>query len=135
MGKQVRCIGVCALVILLFAAALGAQETTASLRGAILDPSGSRVPSAKVTAIQAETGYTRSSVSDAGGDYLLVLLPIGHYRLEVTAAGFRKYVQEGISLSVDQVASLAVHLQVGLPHADRAGQSGRGASRDHQRPG
>ena len=114
MGK-VRCMGVCALVILLFAAALGAQETTASLRGAILDPSGARVPSAKVTAIQVETGYSRSSVSDAEGDYLLVLLPIGHYRLEVAAQGFRKYVQEGISLSVDQVAQVPVHLEIGLP--------------------
>ena len=29
--------------------------------------------------------------------------------------GFRKYVQEGISLSVDQVAQVPVHLEVGLP--------------------
>ncbi len=115
MGKQGRRIGVGALIILLFAAALSAQETTSSLRGAVIDPSGARVPSAKVTAIQAETGFTRTSLSDASGDYLLVLLPIGHYRLEVTAPGFRKYVQEGISLSVNQVALVPVHLEVGLP--------------------
>lgn len=115
MGKLVRCIGVGAVVILWLAASLNAQETTASLRGAILDPSGARVPKAAVTAIQSETGFTRSAVSDASGDYLLVLLPIGHYRLEVTAQGFRKYVQEGITLSVDQVAQVSVHLEVGLP--------------------
>ena len=44
-----------------------------------------------------------------------MLLPIGHYRLEVTAPGFRKYVQDGISLSVNQVAQVPVHLEVGLP--------------------
>ena len=88
MGKELRGICVGALAILLFAPALSAQETTASLRGAVFDPSGARVPSAKVTAIQDETGFTRSGVSDAEGDYLLVLLPIGHYRLEVTAPGF-----------------------------------------------
>jgi hypothetical protein len=115
MGRLVRCIGVSGVVILWFAAALSAQETTASLRGAILDPSGARVPHAAVTAIQGETGFTRSTASDSSGEYLLVLLPIGHYRLEVTAQGFRKYVQDGISLSVDQVAQVAVHLEVGLP--------------------
>ena len=78
------------------------------------DPSGARVPSARVTAIQEETGFTRSRVTDAEGNYLLVLLPIGHYSLVVAAQGFRKYVQEGISLSVDQVAQVPVHLEVGL---------------------
>ncbi len=114
MVKKWMRIGVSAMVILLFSAALSAQETTASLRGTVLDSSGARVPSARVTAIQSETGFTRSAESDANGDYLLVLLPIGHYRLEVTAKGFRNYVQEGIGLSVNQVAQVPVHLEVGL---------------------
>ncbi len=115
MSTRWRYVCASALVILLSPVALCAQETTASLRGAVLDPSGARVPSATVSAIQAETGFTRSVASDAEGNYLLVLLPVGHYRLEVTAPGFRKYVQEGISLSVNQVALVPVHLQVGLP--------------------
>src|ERR1017187_2784042 len=100
MGKMGRRVGVSAIVILLFTAALSAQETTASLRGTVFDATGARVPSAKVTAIQSETGFTRTGDSDANGDYLLVLLPIGHYRLQVTAKGFRNYVQEGIGLWV-----------------------------------
>ena len=114
MLKQGRRIGVSAIFILLFSAALSAQETTASLRGTVLDSSGARVPSAAITAIQTETGFSRSSKSDANGDYLLVLLPIGHYRLEIRAKGFRNYVQEGISLSINQVAQVPVHLEVGL---------------------
>jgi hypothetical protein len=114
MGKQVSRIGVSAMVILLFTAALSAQETTASLRGTVFDATGARVPSAVVTVVQNETGFTRSSASDSNGDYLLVLLPIGHYRLEVAAKGFRNYVQEGISLSVNQAAQVPVHLEVGL---------------------
>lgn len=115
MSRRWSYVCASALVILLSPVALCAQETTASLRGAVSDPSGARVPSATVTAIQAETGFTRRIGSDAEGNYLLVLLPVGHYRLEVTAPGFRKYVQEGISLSVNQVALVPVHLQVGLP--------------------
>jgi len=115
MGTKWVCAGACVMFVLLVALPLRAQETTASFRGTIFDPSGARVPSAKVSAIQEETGYVRSIASDAAGDYLLVLLPIGHYRLEVVAPGFHKYVQAGISLSVDQVAQVPVHLQVGLP--------------------
>ena len=115
MAKWGKYIVLGTLAVFCFGAALSAQETTASVRGTVLDPSGARVPSATVSAIQAETGFTRTGASDADGNYLLVLLPIGHYRLEVTAQGFRKYVQDGISLSVNQVAQVPVRLEVGLP--------------------
>ncbi len=114
MGKPRVYLCVGALAILLSGTTLCAQETTASIRGVVLDPSGARVPAATVKAIQLETGLARSGTSDAEGNYLIVLLPIGHYRLEVTAPGFHKFVQEGISLSVDQVAEVPVHLEVGL---------------------
>lgn len=113
MGKREMCVWVSAVGILFLAAGLGAQDITASLRGFVLDPSGARVPSAEVTAILEETGYERSTTSGADGRYVLVLLPVGHYRLVVTAPGFRKYVQEGISLNVNQVAQVPVHLVVG----------------------
>ena len=40
-------------------------------------------------------------------------LPVGHYRLEVTATGFQKYLQDGISLNVNETAAVPVHLAVG----------------------
>jgi len=83
-------------VLVLAAAPISAQEVTASIRGMVLDPSGAGIPRAEVTAIQVETGLTRTVVSDHRGAYVLVLLPVGHYRLEATAKGFRKFVQEGI---------------------------------------
>ena len=94
---------------------LAAQEVTASIRGVVLDPSGAGIPKAEVTAIQVETGLTRTVVSDHRGAYVLVLLPVGHYRLEATAKGFRKFVQEGISLSVNEAASVPIHLTIGSP--------------------
>jgi hypothetical protein len=39
---------------------------------------------------------------------------VGHYRLEVTAKDFEKYVQEGISLDVNETATVPVHLVLGL---------------------
>jgi hypothetical protein len=93
---------------------LRAQEVTGSIRGTVFDPSGAGVPAATVTATQIETGQARSAACDRDGNYVLVLLPVGHYRLEASAPGFRKFVQEGITLSVNESANVPVHLEVGL---------------------
>jgi len=92
---------------------LAAQQITATIHGTIVDPSGALVAAASVTAKQSETGLTRSAVTDRSGSYVLVELPVGHYRLEVAAKGFVKYIQEGISLDVNQTATVLVHLRVG----------------------
>jgi hypothetical protein len=90
-----------------------AQEITGDIHGTISDPSGAMVQAAVVTARQVETGLTRTATTDHGGSYVLVGLPVGHYQLEVTAKGFQKYLQEGISLDVNQTAPVMVHLKVG----------------------
>ena len=92
---------------------LAAQQITASIHGTIVDPSGAVVEAASVAAKQTETGLTRNAITDRSGNYILVELPVGHYRLEVAAKGFVKYMQEGISLDVNQTATMLVHLQVG----------------------
>jgi hypothetical protein len=103
------------LLVTLANAPLSGQEVTASVRGIVLDPSGAGVPSAKVTATQVETGLRRTTVTDRSGAYVLISLPIGHYRLQVSAEGFRDFIQEGISLSVNEAASVPVHLAIGSP--------------------
>jgi len=90
-----------------------AQEVTGSIRGVVTDPSGGAITDAQVTAIATETGLSRKATTDEQGAYLLVLLPVGPYRVEVTANGFEKNVQEGITLSVNQVAAVPVQLKVG----------------------
>ena len=105
---------ICALAIVLAASYVGAQEITGSIRGTVLDPSGAVVEGAAVSAKQLETGLTRATTTDHQGGYVLVELPVGHYRLEVTAKDFEKYVQEGISLDVNETATVPVRLVVGL---------------------
>ena len=103
----------CVALMMFATLPLAAQQITASIHGTIVDPTGAVVEAATVTAKQVETGLTRSTGADRGGNYVLVELPVGHYRLEVAARGFVKYIQEGISLDVDQTATVLVHLQVG----------------------
>src|SRR5271170_1763892 len=94
-------------------AGVAAQDISASIHGTVVDESGGMVSNAKVTAINSATGLQRSTVSNAQGAYVLVELPVGRYRVEAEARGFKKYVQEGISLDVNQQATVAVHLAVG----------------------
>jgi len=102
----------CVLMVLIPAAVM-AQQISGNIRGTVSDSTGAVVQSAAVTAKQAETGLARTAFTDASGAYVLVELPIGHYSLEVSAKGFQKYVQEGITLDVNQTASVPVHLAVG----------------------
>src|SRR5580698_1796904 len=101
------------LMVLFSTLNVAAQQITGSIRGTVADPSGASVVVATVTAKQTETGLTRTAVTDRQGEYVLIELPIGHYQLEVQAKGFQTYVQQGISLGVNQIASVGVRLKLG----------------------
>ena len=112
MGNLVR-LG-CVLAVAIFAGVSGsAQQITGSIRGIVADPSGGIVQGASVNAKQTETGLTRSAITDRAGAYILLELPVGHYELQVEAQGFQKYVQQGITLNVNETATIPVHLVVG----------------------
>jgi outer membrane receptor protein involved in Fe transport len=100
-------------LMLLASTQLFAQQITGSIGGTVSDASGARVGGATVTARHIETGLTRTATSEHNGGYLLLELPVGRYSVEVTAQGFQKYLQEGISLNVNETATIPVHLTVG----------------------
>ncbi len=100
-------------LILLFGT-VSAQQITGSIRGTVVDPSGAVVQAATVTARRTETGLTRTVTSDRSGSYVLLELPVGRYELEVDAKGFQKYVQQGITLDVNETLSVPVRLVVGV---------------------
>jgi len=101
------------LITVLASLNVAAQQITGSIRGTVQDPSGAIVRGATVTASQVETGLTRVVAADRQGEYVLVELPIGHYQLQVQAKGFQTYVQQGISLDVNQNATVAIQLRLG----------------------
>jgi outer membrane receptor protein involved in Fe transport len=92
---------------------VAAQQITGSIRGTVLDPSGAAVAAATVIAKQVETGLTRETAADHSGAFVLVELPIGHYQIEVRAPGFQRYLQQGISLDVNETAAVSIRLKVG----------------------
>src|SRR5579863_2308620 len=90
-----------------------AQQITGTIHGTITDPSGAVVSNVAVTATQVETGLARATTTDRNGNYLLIELPIGHYRLDVTAKGFEQYRRQGITLDVNESATVPIRLQLG----------------------
>jgi len=70
--------------------------------GVVKDPSGAVVPSAKVTAVQEGTGFTRSTVSGGSGTYSLAELLVGTYDVTAEAKGFKEATSTGITLDVTQ---------------------------------
>ena len=78
-----------------------------------MDPTGAAVLGATVNATQTETGLNRTANTDRSGGYVLLELPVGHYRLKVEAKGFQAYIQQGITLDVNETASVPVRLAVG----------------------
>jgi len=113
MKSAIRCTGLVAILVLLCVFSAQAQLSTASLKGTVTDASGAVVPGADVVATQVQTNYTARVVSDDAGLFSLPSLPVGPYKLKVTAKGFAPYEQTGIVLTVSQVANFQVALKVG----------------------
>jgi Carboxypeptidase regulatory-like domain len=101
------------LVFSLSVASIHAQQTTGSIVGTVKDQAGAVVPAAAVKATNVETGFSRSAPTNGYGEYRIDYLPVGKYKVELVAAGFRRFVQENIVLNVDQTQTVEITLTVG----------------------
>ena len=89
-------------------------QDTATIVGTVTDPSGAAIPVANVTVSNPEKGFTHNLVSNAAGEYMAAKVPIGNYVITAEAAGFRKLVRFGITLSVGQIQRVDLKLTIGL---------------------
>ena len=107
--------GLWALLLMLLAStgAWAQVGSTAQISGTVRDDSGGVLPGVDVTVTQTATGFTRSTVSDSAGGYLLTNLPIGPYRLQAALSGFKTFEQTGIVLQVGSSPTLNVTLGLG----------------------
>jgi hypothetical protein len=101
------------LLICLAAARLGAQEATGSINGTVFDAQGAAVVNADVSITDPSTGFNRTTVTGATGNYSMPLLPPSTYILRVHAPGFSTVEQKGIALRVGQVLTINETLKAG----------------------
>ena len=108
-----RMTTVLVLIFLSASAIFGQAVAIGSVSGTVSDQSGSSVPNATVKMTETERGTVHTGNTDAEGHYTFNNLPVGPYRLEVSANGFKGYAQIGIILQVAENLTQNVALQVG----------------------
>jgi hypothetical protein len=102
------------LVVLLCGLGSSAMaQSTATLSGTVTDPAGAAIPNAKVVATNQATGVESSTQTDGTGAYLFPSLPIGVYRIQVTAPSFQRSVISDLKLPVATAVTQNVQLKVG----------------------
>ena len=92
---------------------LTAAEPTGTITGRVLDPASAAIVGAKVTVTNINTGFKRDTTTENDGGYVLPLIPVGFYMVEVESAGFRHFEQRGVQVRTDESAAVEVAMQVG----------------------
>src|SRR5215471_6557100 len=98
------------LLIGLFSSLGSSQTITGSLEGKVSDKSGAVVPSANVTAVNTETGFSRATVTNGLGEYRVLNLPVGNYKVTAEASSFRPQ-SATVQLTIDKTATLDFSLE------------------------
>ena len=103
------------VLALLSAVAMGqSQSTTGNIEGRIVDQNGAVVPGVAITATNQDTGFTKNSTSDDEGNFILILLPPGNYKVDVAAAkGFGATTYNNVKVTVGAKTPLDVSLKAG----------------------
>jgi hypothetical protein len=108
------CVFLAAFLTLLLAFPLSTRAAVGgSISGTVKDATGGVIAKATVTVTNAETGVQQTAVSNDAGTYSFPTLPVGHYNLDVTDAGFRPYRRTSIAVDVNSALIVDAVLEVG----------------------
>lgn len=105
-----RLLALSALVAL---AACAQSIGTATLVGTVTDTSDAVVPGVKVTARNLGTQFVYETETTATGSYYIPNLPSGSYELSVESKGFKRFVQGGLILRINEQPRIDVRLEMG----------------------
>lgn len=95
------------------ATALLAQSERGNITGIVTDQSGAAIAGAQLTLTQRDTNTITKAVATSAGEYNLPNLLPGAYRMEVTANGFKRYLQQNIMLAAGNTLRIDATLQLG----------------------
>src|SRR3974377_2243580 len=74
--------------------------STGNLTGIVIDPSGRPVPGAEILVRHATPLVKKTVTTNNEGIYEVPALPVGIYRMQVKARGFRLYTLEALTMNV-----------------------------------
>jgi hypothetical protein len=90
-----------------------AQQGRGTIQGTVTDAGGASIAGAQVTITNTATNLVFTAVTGEEGFYIVPNLIVGGYSVTVAKDGFKKAVQRGIVLEVDQKAEINISLEPG----------------------
>jgi hypothetical protein len=107
-----RVVGILVALALL-AVAGNAQTFRGAINGTVTDPSGAVVAGASVKATNTGTGIAQATTTTGDGEFSFQDLPLGTYKIEVSASGFRPATVDNVSVTAGSAYTLPVKLAAG----------------------
>jgi hypothetical protein len=101
------------LLALTLASFVSAQSERGNISGIVTDPQGAAVSGAVLRVVNRDTNATVNAVAAQSGEYNAPNLSPGTYRIEVTAPGFKRFVQENVIVAAASTLRADIHLQLG----------------------
>jgi hypothetical protein len=87
---------------------------TGAITGTVLDQKGGAIAGAILVVTNLATGQKeREVVSTGAGTFNIPSLPPSHYSLEITAAGFSRFLMENVLVQVTETTSVNATLSIG----------------------
>jgi hypothetical protein len=98
------------LVILTLGIVANAQTFRGAINGTVTDPSGASVPNAQVKATEMATGIDHATVTTSDGGFAFQDIPLGLYKVTVTASGFPPYAVDKVEVVAGTIYTLNIKL-------------------------
>ena len=92
---------------------LSAQLYTGSISGTVMDTSSGVIPSAKLTLVDVDKGFSYTATVDSDGRYVFRQVAPGTYDLTAGASSFQSQRKDAIKLDVSQNVSINFILKIG----------------------
>jgi len=96
---MMRRLVIAILVVLSLAVGANAQTFRGAINGTVSDPSGASVPNAAVKATENTTGIDHTTVTTSDGAFSFQDIPLGFYKVTVTASGFPVYAVDKVEVA------------------------------------
>src|SRR5207244_10886029 len=120
--EPVRARLVATLFVLLAVVAPAYAQVEATIVGTVADESKAVLPGVTVTAADLATGRQFTDVTDVRGEYRLVGMQAGKYKVQAELAGFAPSVLSEVELLVGQNATIVLSLKVARSEERRVGR-------------
>ncbi len=109
--KEMRLLLIAAALLLCASSAFG--QVFGTIQGAVTDESGARLPGVTITITNADTGTTRTVITNAEGAYNAKALQPGTYNVDASLEGMKTTKRDGVKVRVGEILDVNLAMSVG----------------------